>query len=536
MPDALVLHVTNVLGELLSPRTLEVSVGGAPLAVRQLGPGLYEATLPAAASTLRVEAIHSDDYWGIEGELQYTPGAATPPGPPPRVYYLAGQSHTNIHYFAPAHGRAAGGAGGATGWALEVTLVFGHLMDGAAALRSVANQQGAIPSIQGLNRVVSGPRQSQRIGLSPEPCLNDGATGWDRILLQDRLVPLMGQLYFVLHRTTPRIIALYRPSSVRLRTSGGTNTDTGYHVFFHPRIPAGWGTYPFGDSYLDLIWRYVVLHGGLLDLGNKTLAFQTEHSGRRAVLVFPLGSRDEEMGHLVESQARVHRLLKEIHFWLQRKEDSWPWRTFGRVALSGFSYGIRYVNRILTGARERDFWSDKLREIYNFDGAFADSHEEAVRRREDFQSAILQWAGSAPGDRRVRIYGQSGSRSGWSRLESIMAVPPAGIARSGTASTAHGTYGSVVHLSTDLWGSLFVEHLRAVGQLMPGRRPGNVLTPGPPFTEEEIRNRTRVIDPDRSTPGHPVLKDGLSVAYNWAHQIFPRLYLSHALEHSGFPR
>ena len=54
--------------------------------------------------------------------------------------------------------------------------------------------------------------------------------------------------------------------------------------------------------------------------------------------------------------------------------------------------------------------------------------------------------------------------------------------------------------------------------------------------EEEIRNRTRVIDPDRSTPGHPVLKDGLSVAYNWAHQIFPRLYLSHALEHSGFPR
>jgi hypothetical protein len=129
------------------------------------------------------------------------------------------------------------------------------------------------------------------------------------------------------------------------------------------------------------------------------------YSNKEAILVVPIVAPDKYQGSL-PSSANVFRLLREVNMYLHFAEGMplglWLAEDVGRVAISGFSFGVTFVKSVLDDTHDKsgnppgfgqEFQSSHLREVYDFDGNVG----------LDFLTSLARWKGKDT-DRRWRLY------------------------------------------------------------------------------------------------------------------------------------
>ena len=172
------------------------------------------------------------------------------------------------------------------------------------------------------------------------------------------------------------------------------------------------------EDFWDLSRRYLFTE--------KTMVQQHFWTQRKVILVMPVGSDEakDPMGSL-NSWNALERLLREVLFFILRIEKAGPIRPrfqdIGRVAVSGFSWGINAVTPIVASAPA----GSPLREVYDFDGI--ESHGRAPA----FNKTLVAWAaGSAsPSDPRMfRMYTQDPSPNAEGLAAQVGASRPSTIA------------------------------------------------------------------------------------------------------------
>ena len=178
---------------------------------------------------------------------------------------------------------------------------------------------------------------------------------WTRIahFLRTTTDPPRGRLYFVKRKNKndpqetlgPRFFVVWRPEWVTFPTAAQAYQH-GFHVFFHPSIHKNW--HWTVDRYNDLPRRYMFTENFLVQ--------QHYWTKRKVIFVMPVGSDVNQMGDLT-AWTSLERLLREVLFFMLRAEGASALttrlHTVGRVAVSGFSWGINSVTPILGGAGPR---------------------------------------------------------------------------------------------------------------------------------------------------------------------------------------
>jgi hypothetical protein len=223
------------------------------------------------------------------------------------------------------------------------------------------------------------------------------AQSWQRMGFTDDASVPTGRLYFAQRKNPngaegPRFFVIWRPSKVDF-VENWKGQRHGFHVFFHPAIHREW--HWESPDYCLLPQRY---------LFDKGMVQQHVASGRKVMLVFPVASDQNQMGDLTSWQV-LDRCLREILYFVVRSEKVSPFvahfQKVGRVAVSGFSFGITHVTPIVQSAPA----DSNLAEVYDFDGI------DHVGRPPDFYLALQAWfrrgqAAKDGKDRRFRIYCQ----------------------------------------------------------------------------------------------------------------------------------
>ena len=288
---------------------------------------------------------------------------------------------------------------------LEVNVVPGQLRDASGSITSVATP---------------GPIDVTHFNT---PILNPAGAGFTRLQSSNHPgVNPTGKLFFAERTAVPRLIAIYRPDHFA-SSLYPVGTTVPYHLFFHPFIPPDWPNdpYPFGPSYQNLIERYLVDRFDFLanlSPDGKEMIHQHADGGEKMIFVFPVGSKQEQMGRPQDNglvtQTRVLRLLQEVNYWVQRIDGvPFPLAPVGRCALSCFSAGVRFLASVLLGPRNSRLFDTLLKEVYAFDGLFIKrlpngSDVQSVEETVNFCSTLRRWLvrGGAADDRAIRVYTQ----------------------------------------------------------------------------------------------------------------------------------
>jgi hypothetical protein len=463
--------------------------GGAPqlLAVTNQK-GVSELRLPPGTSRIEV-FLDEKGFWPIVQRLKLHDGTL------PTLAWDGAQSVNARNLEAHTRGDDTN---------VVVNLVLGHLKDAKSKVEEVLSQRGMRP----LSITAHHIRDLERELLRPT------GRGWDRFrhtVKRDQMPD--GQLFFAQRQTAPKLVAIYQPSQ-RFNTfqNGGrspADAPIPYHVFFHPstakkEFPIK--EYPFHTSYISIARRYM-LDEQSFAIG-KAMIHQQFVSGKRPVLVFPIGSPTESFGS-IPRQSDLLRLLQETNYWLQRMAGiDYPAHPVGKCAVSAFSAGGEALQTTLTSTFA-PFDEHHLREIYAFDVYSPDDVTGVCAN-------FARWFRRGAADRKLRIYTQDHR---W--LTQMQAVLPRGTTTTGPSNAIEEQTSS----STLLFD--------------PARRFWNDMG-----DEAGVRPELGRLDlvPGRISRAEleaaETMKNGFDKLhrskYFEVHQMHPTLFMTHALKLSSF--
>jgi hypothetical protein len=280
-------------------------------------------------------------------------------------------------------------------------------------------------------------------------------------------------VYFFERTSAPRLIIVWQPGFLTLEDLWyeETRVPLHYNLFFHPLIhwsdhPPGEEAYPWNFDSLNLPHRYLMgkpptaaqpspTQLDILRLKSKNKDMLKQLAGAEAptIFVFPVGNRARWLRDIVAQKAALE-LLQEINHFLQRRAaNELALHPIGRITVSGFSFGYHGPVGLMDDTPVPGF-DDNWVEVYNFDGNEA-----------GFVDPTRRWLQKRIGDRRVRIYTQSGI---WLSLASR---PP--LSQALKISRFHATEiqsyaGTILHVPSQFWFDNFrVSNFDAIHQVIP---------------------------------------------------------------------
>ena len=347
---------------------------------------------------------------------------------------------------------------------LEVFAILNRLFDGQ-------NQ---------VNLVNLGGRADLRLNEQPvseisTPMLDPKAAV---ILSKSKPVKPSGRLFFAQRVTTTaaKLVGIFVPQSVIdvLKEPGRDKQalTLPYHIFFHPRVEKDpndpkkfTGDYPLSFDYVKLLEKYMLMPiRSATDeaLLGKQLVHQHEAGTKRPVFVFPVGGLKDQMGDL-PTPGNVIDLLFDINYWVQRMlKVSFPLvpgeSSIAKLAVSGFSFGIRHVSRLFDKAAkgseaanaQRRLLDNLLKEVYIFDGVFSGPTGQA--ETENFCRALLtKWFRNGDQSRVIRLY--TTSELWMTQLGPAIAASPTVKGLNGSEER-EGPGGTALLVPTEFWKSL----------------------------------------------------------------------------------
>lgn len=443
------------------PRVLVDGGASQPLAPAPGQVATFELKLPAGATKLIV-GVEEKGFWSV---IQ---GLVVRPGPTPVLDWDPKQEPNARSLETHKQGSDQN---------LIVNLVPGHLRDGRAAIEAAgAGMFGGLQPVKNWVRSFGGE------GVD---VLTNGATGWHRLnwlMANKDDHPPDGRMFYLERQTTPKLLAVYVPKD----RFGKDKGPVPYHIFFHPVADFLSRTYPFHHDWADLISRYM-LFPSVWNVG-KSIVNQCHVSGKRACIVFPVGSPVEWFAGF-SKQTSLLRTLQELNFFLQRAHEMpVPVQPLGKVAVSGFSRAAMVI-RTMLDSPDPVFDGQHLREVYGFD-LFLDDDVPGMCAK------LRAWHRGGADGRRLRIYT---TNDGWSsRLRDL--APGAVVHRGSTNSSEERTASSTVVLAPHF--GFFGEWHREAAPLGPGLDDIDKL-------------------PD---PGN----------FKGYHGMFPAIFMNHAMKCSAF--
>jgi hypothetical protein len=312
----------------------------------------------------------------------------------------------------------------------------------------------------------------------------------------------------------PKLIAIWRPRFVEF-SPGQDFQGQGVHVFFHPFVDKKWH-WSTRDFY-DCARRYMFNQKGMVQ--------QHYWTHRKVVFVMPVASDDGWMGDLT-SWPGIDRFVREVLFFMLNLENAartaMLLQFVDRVAVSGFSFGIRGATYVVAGAPE----TSRLREVYSFDGV--ESHGRAPA----FNQALLGWLGRCARSRDpryFRVYTQDASPNQEGLADAVgdtsnpKPVPQRVTVQEGWDTVAKDASGAPVlgpkdySVTTQEWqGATRARTLLS----MPTVAWQGLVSPLPPGRLN-----------DDKTPMNDQMR-----FYGAAHQYAPEYFVYHAIDNSGFPK
>jgi hypothetical protein len=335
-------------------------------------PGAFEVQIPDGVTAMGL-LVEARGFFDVTQALTLSQ-TGTP------TLSFDGAQALNVRNLA-THSRDGGG------FNVEVFVVVGQLRDASSQVVATATAAG-------------NPRRVSTVPLT----VDVGVLGVPILTPLGSTTPSTSELKTIAPRGVMRFVE-------RTTVASPQSVPLNYHLFFHPNIPAHFAEpYPFTFSYMDLYDRYM-LQRQKWDIG-KAMVAQHDAGGGRCIFIFPIGSKKDGFGDL-DSQAAALRLLEEVNYFVQRMDGvGFPLQPVGNCALSGFSAGIRAVNNVLTRGRVARFNDVVLRDIYNFDGVFADRDKSGkefvdIKATLDFCGAVRSWFRGGDGNRSFRMYSQA---------------------------------------------------------------------------------------------------------------------------------
>ena len=367
-----------------------------------------------------------------------------------------------------------GHARGAGDFNVEVFVVLGQLQDARDNIDALANKFKA-------NVLFKDPVALPVIDFVGLTVINPGGgSGWGQLLHSPLpSVTPKGRLLFAERTTLPKLVAIWVPAGVTVtREKDKVNpgqVPLNFHLFYHPSPGVLKGSYPFDFAFMDLIFRYLLYWKVL----HKQMTNQHQASGSKAILVFPVGNPSGWNGSLGD-QTSVLRLLQEVAYFVQRKlKIPFPLQPVGRCAVSGFSAGGGYVVKALAG--DNPFFNDNvLAEVYWFDFR---------TNMGDFAAKLKAWWRGGTNRRAYRIYTTVPDH-----FNTLQGIDPAAtrFQGAGGAKERQGPQTNVVLMPVSgFWTTLHPE-----------------------------------------APPDPKLFQTFRANFDDVHQMFPALFVEHALKHS----
>ncbi len=289
---------------------------------------------------------------------------------------------------------------------VEVTVVMSQMRDVTDVVDSICDEQTTA------GNVVTLALRSLRI-MQFEDKILERAGGTGTFHHTSITIQAEGRLFALERMTAPKLVAVYVPQKTVAAFQKGNVSmklvPIPYHVFYHPFTGSFAGDYPFSFRYLDLVARYVT-YDQISTIG-KAMANQHDAAGNPVVFVMPIGGAVGGFG-TGDTQAGLLQMLKEINYSVQRLLGvPLPLQEVGKVAISGFSFGIRSVARVLGGTRIDQFHDVLLREVYSFDGVFSKAGgkkgEIDLKLTGDCINNMKSWLRGGADNRTIRVYTQN---------------------------------------------------------------------------------------------------------------------------------
>jgi hypothetical protein len=319
---------------------------------RAAGPnGTFEVPIPDAADVFTISVDKAGFFTALQ-TVKIVRSATTPA----LIFTGAGQFQELNTLRVGGHSRDG------VDFNLEIFFGLGHLRNARSSVEAVMRFRGnprPIVAIDPVTRPV--------LDFNGASVLDPAGKGWFqfRHVAMPRVTPV-GKMLYAERVETPKLIGIWVPDGVAV-TRQRSNVDPSkspinFHVFYHPSPGVLSGPYPFSFAYVDLISRYLFY----FPKKHKEMVNQQAAAGAKTVFVFPVGSPSgwyDKYG----GQSSVLRLLQEVAFFLQRMHGiPIPLQPVGKCAISGFSAGGAFVNQALT-LENAFFDGNVLREIYAFD-------------------------------------------------------------------------------------------------------------------------------------------------------------------------
>jgi hypothetical protein len=326
----------------------------------------------------------------------------------------------------------------------EVNVVLGQLRDASDSISRSENQDRLVLA-------------SFAISAYQTPILNPAGVAGTLLNRGPVTVQQNGRVLFAERTTVPKLLAIVHRGFPVPAPDAQENTPLPYHVFLPPTVFWKDAEYPFGFDDTDFIARYVFEQRELdADTQPKAIANQCAVSGPKVISIFPVGNKDQQMGTL-NSEDGLLRLLKEVNYFVQRMlGQPFPRQPVGPTALSCFSSGVRFLAKILQGARVPELHDSILRHIYLLDAAFAlKAGGEDQASTDRFCNAVASWYRQGAGRRTIRSYTQSALY-----LQLGQQLPAASFTRAQGATELESSAGTVLHVPTGFWRGVFPVELQ----------------------------------------------------------------------------
>ena len=382
--------------------------------------GVHEILIPSSTKKIQIQVKRSR-FWDVRQKF-ILDSSSTPP-----TLKFDGDQEINVRN-VDVHSRG-------TDFNTEVYVVLGQLRDAFDEVDKVA----ANHSIDLI------PQQKHSIMRFNTPIIDPTGTGIKLLRFTKKdVTPIPTANIFFAERTAdPRLIAVFHPgwNVPHPPRQNPQKIPIPYHVFFHPFIPGTWSKdYPFSHDYIDLISRYLVIPYSR----GKVMIHQNIADFPKIFFVFPVGGPGKrQMGNL-NTQANMLRLLQEINYWVQRMRGaSFPQQPLGRIAMSGFSAGARFLSAIFMGTKNKTFLDKLLKHVYVFDGVLGKGTTTFCRK-------LLSWHKGAQSDRTFRVYTQN--INWWNLLKPANSDPKTTIVKGpGQAKEAEGPRHTVLLARESFW-------------------------------------------------------------------------------------
>lgn len=219
----------------------------------------------------------------------------------------------------------------------------------------------------------------------------------------------------------PKPFLLFIRQGMGKGDKGNRYDEQGLFVFQQDLLPFALGgttlqPYPYNFDYaislFDCLHYATVLTVPPLENApffwpfQKGVPNQVAKAGVNAVTVIPCNSFEGEFG-VLEDTEQTSEILKELQAFMfsQAGVLDAP-KQIGDTVIAAFSSGNAALDKWLNNSKNRagDFLSNVVRAVYFLEPMLDPRHQFSDRDVNDFIPAVLKWAESGNGDKRIRLY------------------------------------------------------------------------------------------------------------------------------------